>query len=51
MKLPAFALVMVSSCAAALFTPTGDPLSMIFLMIPLIVFYFASILAGGLLGK
>ncbi|HUD68835.1 MAG TPA: twin-arginine translocase subunit TatC [Acidimicrobiales bacterium] len=43
--------VIIITCAAALFTPTGDPLSMIFLMIPLIVFYFASILAGRLLGK
>lgn len=43
--------VIVITCAAAIFTPTGDPLSMIFLMLPLIIFYFASILVGRLLGK
>ncbi len=43
--------VIVITCAAAIFTPTGDPLSMLFLMVPLIVFYFASILVGRLLGK
>jgi sec-independent protein translocase protein TatC len=43
--------VMVITLAAAIFTPTGDPLSMLLLMIPLIVFYFASILVGRLLGK
>ena len=37
--------------AAALFTPTGDPLSMLLLMIPLIFFYFIAIAVGRLLGK
>ena len=36
---------------AAVFTPTGDPLSMLLLMIPLIAFYFASIGVGKLLGR
>jgi sec-independent protein translocase protein TatC len=43
--------VMGITVAAALFTPTGDPLSMLLLMIPLIVFYFAAILVGRLFGK
>lgn len=43
--------VIVITCAAAIFTPTGDPFSMLFLMTPLIIFYFASILVGRLLGK
>jgi len=43
--------VIIITCAAAIFTPTGDPLSMLFLMVPLIVFYFASIFVGRLLGK
>jgi sec-independent protein translocase protein TatC len=43
--------VMVITCVAAVFTPTGDPLSMLALMIPLIFFYFGAILVGRLLGK
>jgi sec-independent protein translocase protein TatC len=43
--------VMVITVAAALFTPTGDPISMLLLMIPLIVFYFAAIFVGRLLRK
>jgi sec-independent protein translocase protein TatC len=43
--------VILITCAAAIFTPTGDPISMLLLMVPLIFFYFASILAGRLLGK
>jgi sec-independent protein translocase protein TatC len=43
--------VMVITMAAALFTPTGDPLSMLLLMIPLIIFYFAAIFVGRLLRK
>jgi len=34
--------------AAAVFTPSGDPISMIVLAVPLIVFYFASIGIGKL---
>jgi sec-independent protein translocase protein TatC len=34
--------------AAAIFTPSGDPISMIVLAVPLIVFYFLSILIGKL---
>ena len=34
--------------ASALFTPSGDPLSMLALAIPLIVFYFVAILIGKL---
>jgi sec-independent protein translocase protein TatC len=37
--------------AAAVFTPSGDPISMLLLMGPLIVFYFAAILVGKLLGR
>jgi sec-independent protein translocase protein TatC len=36
---------------AAVFTPSGDPLSMLVLAVPLIAFYFLSILIGKLLGK
>lgn len=43
--------VIIITCAAAVFTPTGDPLSMLLLMVPLIVFYFVAILIGRLLGK
>jgi len=43
--------VIVITVLAAVFTPTGDPLSMLLLMIPLIVFYFGAILVGKLLGK
>ena len=34
--------------AAAIFTPSGDPISMVVLMVPLIVFYFLAILVGKL---
>jgi sec-independent protein translocase protein TatC len=37
--------------AAAVFTPSGDPLSMLALAIPLVVFYFLAIGVGKLLGK
>jgi sec-independent protein translocase protein TatC len=43
--------VIVITLAAAIFTPTGDPLSMLLLMIPLIVFYFGAIGVGKLLKK
>jgi sec-independent protein translocase protein TatC len=43
--------VIVITVLAAVFTPTGDPLSMLLLMCPLIAFYFASIGIGKLLGK
>ena len=43
--------IMGITVASALFTPTGDPLSMLLLMIPLIVFYFAAIGVGRLLRK
>ncbi|MGH9045824.1 MAG: twin-arginine translocase subunit TatC [Acidimicrobiales bacterium] len=35
---------------AAVFTPSGDPLSMLVLAAPLVVFYFTSIAVGKLLG-
>lgn len=37
--------------AAAVFTPSGDPISMLLLMGPLIFFYFAAILVGKILGR
>jgi sec-independent protein translocase protein TatC len=43
--------VIIITVLAAVFTPTGDPLSMLLLMIPLIVFYFAAIGVGKLFGK
>jgi sec-independent protein translocase protein TatC len=43
--------VILITLAAAIFTPTGDPLSMLLLMIPLILFYFGAILVGKLLRK
>jgi sec-independent protein translocase protein TatC len=43
--------VMAITCVAAVFTPTGDPVSMLALMFPLILFYFGAILVGRLLGK
>jgi sec-independent protein translocase protein TatC len=36
---------------AAVFTPSGDPLSMLALAVPLVVFYFLAIGVGKLLGK
>jgi sec-independent protein translocase protein TatC len=43
--------VILITVIAAVFTPTGDPLSMLLLMIPLIFFYFGSILVGKLLRR
>lgn len=43
--------VIVITVASGTFTPTGDPISMLALMVPLIAFYFGSILVGRLLGK
>ena len=43
--------VILITLLAAIFTPTGDPLSMLLLMIPLICFYFGAVLVGKLLGK
>jgi sec-independent protein translocase protein TatC len=37
--------------AAAVFTPSGDPFSMLVLAIPLVVFYFVAIGIGKLLGR
>jgi sec-independent protein translocase protein TatC len=37
--------------AAAIFTPTADPVSMVFLMIPLSIFYLGAAGVGRLLGK
>jgi sec-independent protein translocase protein TatC len=45
-----WAIIAIAS-VSAIFTPSGDPLSMMLLMIPLIVFYFASIAVGKLAGK
>lgn len=38
-------------CVAGIFTPSSDPFSMLALAVPLIVFYFLSILIGKLLGR
>jgi sec-independent protein translocase protein TatC len=43
--------IILITVAAALFTPSGDPISMLLLMTPLIIFYFAAILVGKLLGR
>jgi sec-independent protein translocase protein TatC len=43
--------VIIITVAAAVFTPTGDPISMLLLMAPLIVFYFVAILIGKLFGR
>jgi sec-independent protein translocase protein TatC len=43
--------VLLITILAAVFTPTGDPLSMLLLMIPLCVFYFAAIGVGKLFRK
>jgi sec-independent protein translocase protein TatC len=37
--------------SAAVFTPSGDPISMLAMMVPLIVFYFAAIGLGKLFGR
>jgi len=36
---------------AGVFTPSGDPISMLALALPLVIFYFVSILIGKLLGR
>lgn len=43
--------IMIITLASAIFTPTGDPLSMLALMIPLIAFYFGAAFVGRTLGK
>jgi sec-independent protein translocase protein TatC len=43
--------VIIITLVAAIFTPTGDPLSMLLLMVPLIVFYFLAIAVGKLLRR
>lgn len=43
--------VVLIALIAAVFTPTGDPISMLLLMIPLIIFYFIAIIIGKLLHK
>ena len=40
--------VILITLAAAIFTPSGDPFSMLALAIPLVAFYFISILIGKL---
>ena len=37
--------------AAAVFTPSGDPLSMLALAVPLVAFYFLAIGVGKLAGR
>jgi sec-independent protein translocase protein TatC len=43
--------VIAITVASAVFTPSGDPLSMLALGVPLVVFYFLAIGVGKLLGK
>jgi sec-independent protein translocase protein TatC len=43
--------IIVITVAAAVFTPSSDPFSMLVLMVPLVVFYFAAIGIGRLLGR
>ncbi|MHB2028823.1 MAG: twin-arginine translocase subunit TatC [Acidimicrobiales bacterium] len=43
--------VIIITVAAAVFTPSGDPLSMLALALPLVVFYFIAIAVGKLLHK
>jgi sec-independent protein translocase protein TatC len=43
--------IIVITIVAAVFTPSGDPFSMLLLAAPLTVFYFASIAVGKLAGK
>lgn len=43
--------VIAITVAAALFTPSGDPLSMAALAVPLVIFYFLAIAVGKLLHK
>jgi len=42
-----YALILITISSAVL-TPSGDPLSMMAMMIPLLVFYFLAILIGKL---
>ena len=39
------------TAAAAIFTPSSDPFSMLALAVPLVAFYFAAIGIGKLLGR
>lgn len=43
--------VIIITVVAGVFTPSSDPFSMLALAIPLVVFYFLSILIGKLLGR
>lgn len=43
--------IIVITVSAAVFTPSSDPFSMLVLMVPLIIFYFAAIGIGRLLGR
>jgi len=43
--------VIAITAAAAIFTPSSDPFSMLALAVPLVVFYFAAIGIGKLLGR
>ena len=43
--------VIIITLVAAVFTPSGDPLSMLLLATPLVAFYFLSIAIGKLLGR
>jgi sec-independent protein translocase protein TatC len=45
-----YAIILIT-IAAALITPSGDPLSMFALGLPLVFFYFLAIGVGRLLGK
>lgn len=45
-----WAVIGITFCAAV-FTPSSDPFSMLALAIPLVVFYFMSIVVGKLLGR
>lgn len=45
-----YAIILIT-IASAFITPSGDPLSMLALGVPLIVFYFIAIAVGRLLGR
>jgi sec-independent protein translocase protein TatC len=45
-----WALILIT-VMAGVFTPSGDPFSMLALAVPLVIFYFAAIGVGKLLGK